>query len=140
MSTEQNKAHVCGYMNEVLNKGNMAAFDEYFSKDVVFNGGNALKHQLDMFGLLRHAFPDLHLTIKEQIAEGDKAVTQVTFCGTHLGEYMSIPPTGKQVMGTGVAIDRIADGKVVEWYHHPSGRVGTAIVMRQQTGRSFHNQ
>lgn len=117
MSPEQNKALVYGYMNEVLNKGNMTAFDEYFAKDVVFNGGKELKHQLDMFGLLRHALPDLHLTIEEQIAEGDKVVSQVTFCGTHQGEYMSIPPTGKQVLWTGVAIDRIADGKVIEMWH-----------------------
>jgi len=118
MSMEQNKAIVRGYMEEVLNKGNLAAFDDYFSEDVVFNGRKGLRQQLDsMFSLLRHVFPDLHLTIEDQIAEGDKVVTRVTFRGTHQGEYKGIPPTGKQVTWTGVGIDRIASGKVIEIWH-----------------------
>jgi steroid delta-isomerase-like uncharacterized protein len=118
MSTEENKAVVRGYMEEVLNKGNLAAFDDYFSEDVVFNGRQGLRQELDsMFSLLRHVFPDLHLTIEDQIAEEDKVVTRVTFRGTHQGAYKSLPPTGKHVIWTGVGIDRIASGQVIEMWH-----------------------
>jgi predicted ester cyclase len=60
------------------------------------------------------AFPDLHFTIEDQIAEGDKVVNRVTARGTHLGDFRGIPPTGKQVTVAGITIDRIAGGKLVE--------------------------
>lgn len=44
-------------------------------------------------------------------------VTRVTFRGTHLGEFMGVAPTGRQFAYTGIAVDRIADGKVVEGWH-----------------------
>ena len=58
MSMEQNKAIVRGYLEEVLNKGNLAAFDDYFSEDVVFNGSKGLRQQLDsMYSRLRKSSP-----------------------------------------------------------------------------------
>ena len=117
MKLERNKAVVRGYMNEVLTKGNLAAFDSYFSPDVVFNNTKGLKQQLASNQTLRNAFPDLRLVIEDQIAEGDKVVTRVTFQGTHQGEFRGNAPTGKQVRYSGIAIDRIVDGKVVEMWH-----------------------
>jgi predicted ester cyclase len=55
--------------------------------------------------------------VEDQIAEGDKVVTRVTFHGTHQGQFNGIAPTGKQVKWSGIAMDRIADGKVVEMWH-----------------------
>jgi steroid delta-isomerase-like uncharacterized protein len=63
---------------------------------------------------LRQAFPDLQIKIEDQIAERDKVVTRWTARGTHQGEFAGIPPTGKQVVMTGIDIDRIANGKLVE--------------------------
>lgn len=60
------------------------------------------------------AFPDLAFTIEEQIAEGDLVVSRWTATGTHQGDLMGIPATGKQVRVTGVTIDRIQGGKIVE--------------------------
>ena len=118
MNLEQNKAIVRGYMtNEVLSKGDWAALTSYFSEDVVFNNSRDVKQHLVRMRALRSAFPDLHLTIEDQIAEGDRVVTRVTFRGTHQGEFNGIPPTGKPVEYSGIAIDRIADGKVVEMWH-----------------------
>ena len=117
MKLERNKALVRGYMNEVLNKDNLAAFDSYFSPDVVFNNTKGLKQQLASNQTLRSAFPDLRLVIEDQIAEGDKVVTRVTFHGTHQGEFRGNAPTGKQVRYSGIAIDRIVEGKVVEMWH-----------------------
>jgi steroid delta-isomerase-like uncharacterized protein len=66
------------------------------------------------YATLRAAFPDIHFTIEDQIAEGDRVVTRWTARATHTGEYQGIPPTGKQFSLTGIDIDRIANGKVVE--------------------------
>ncbi|MBI4673689.1 MAG: ester cyclase [Chloroflexi bacterium] len=116
MSAEDNKTIVRGYMEEILNKGNLAAIDNYFDKEgVYFNGKRIEPMQLATFW--RRAFPDANLIIEDQIAEGDKVVSRVTMRGTHQGEYYGIAPTGKQVAWTGIAVDRIAGSKVVEMWH-----------------------
>jgi steroid delta-isomerase-like uncharacterized protein len=117
MKLEQNKAIVRGYLNELVNNGNFAAFDTYFSEDVVFNDSRDFKQQLARMQAIRAAFPDHRLTIEDQIAEGDKVVTRVIFHGTHRGEFAGVAPTGKQVKYSGIAVDRIAGGKVVEMWH-----------------------
>lgn len=118
MNLELNKAIVRDYLDEIVNKANMAAFDRYLSDDVVFNGSRAFRqHYPARLQAIRSAFPDHHLTIEDQVAEGDKVVTRVTFHGTHQGQFNGIAPTGKQVKWPGIAMDRIADGKVVEMWH-----------------------
>ena len=62
------------------------------------------------------AFPDLHSTVEYLIAEGDMVVSRFTMRGTHQGEFIGIPPTGKQVKVTGMVIHRFADGKIVEYW------------------------
>jgi predicted ester cyclase len=59
-------------------------------------------------------FPDLQITVEDQLAEGDKVPTRWKARGTHDGEFAGIPPTGKQGMVTGTTISRIAAGKIVE--------------------------
>jgi steroid delta-isomerase-like uncharacterized protein len=59
-------------------------------------------------------FPDGKITIDEQLAEGDLVATRWTGRGTHQGELMGIPPTGKQVTVSGITISQIKNGKVVE--------------------------
>ena len=60
------------------------------------------------------AFPDLHMKIEDQIAEGDMVASRLTVHGTHKGEFMGMPPTGKQITITGTDIVHIKDGKAVE--------------------------
>jgi len=118
MSSEQNKAIVRNYLNEIVNKGNMAAFDSYISEDVVFNNAKGFKQQYPArMQTIRRAFSDYELTIEDQIAEGEKVVTRVTFRGTHQGQFNGVAPTGRKVQWSGLAMDRIADGKVVEMWH-----------------------
>ncbi len=62
----------------------------------------------------REAFPDLQITIEDQIAEGDKVVTRWSSRGTHQGEFRGIAPTGNEVRLTGIGIFRFSEGKVVE--------------------------
>jgi predicted ester cyclase len=64
------------------------------------------------------AFPDSQFTIEDAIAEGDKVATRYINRGTHQGEMMGIPPTGKQVTLSGIVITRFADGKAVEVWNN----------------------
>ena len=75
------------------------------------------------------AFPDLHYTIEDQIAEGDRVVTRWTAVGTHKGELMGIPPTGQQAVVTGITINRFVGEKVVEGWNNWDG-----LGMMQQLG------
>lgn len=68
----------------------------------------------ELFARLMRAYPDLHITIEDLIAEGDKVVSRNTVTGTHQGEYMGIPPTGNSVTYNEVIITRFADGRIVE--------------------------
>jgi predicted ester cyclase len=114
-----NKALVRGYMEEILTRGNLPETGRYFPPGgFVLNGTrlDSLRLATMRQGLLA-AFPDFRLVIEDQIAEGDRVVTRVTFRGTHLGEYRGIPPTGRLVAYQGIAVDRIAGGKVVEGWH-----------------------
>lgn len=63
---------------------------------------------------MRAAFPDFAPTVEDQIADGDKVVSRLTFHGTHKGEFQGIPATGKQVAVGAITIEKVADGKIVE--------------------------
>lgn len=64
--------------------------------------------------MFRSAFPDIQDTVEDQIADGDKVATRITSRGTHQGEFMGIPATGKQYTITAIVVDRIASGRIVE--------------------------
>ena len=115
---EENKAIVRRYLEEIANRRNFAALDNFFSEEVVFNDARnfATDHPAFMLAI-QNAFSDHHLTIEDQIVEGDKVVTRVTFRGTPKEPLSGICPSVKQLEWTGIAIDRIADGKVVEMWH-----------------------
>ena len=120
MSTEENKAAVHRFLEEVIHRRNVAAVDEYLAPDYVEHdalppgmppGREGLKQLVAMF---LEAFPDLRLTIDEEVAEGDRVALYHTFTGTHQGTFMGIAPTGKQVSFTTADFVRIVDGKQVE--------------------------
>jgi len=64
--------------------------------------------------MFRTAFPDVRFTVEDQIADGDLLANRFTVRGTHQGEFMGIPPTGKQATVSGIDMIRVRDGKVVE--------------------------
>jgi steroid delta-isomerase-like uncharacterized protein len=68
----------------------------------------------EVFARLHRAFPDLHITIEDLIEEGDKIVSRNTVTGTHQGEYMGIPPTGKSVTYNEIFILRFTSGRIAE--------------------------
>src|SRR6266568_843369 len=119
MSTEANKASVRRFYDEVFNKKNRAAIDEFIDLSHVDHaappgtpgGLKGVKQTLTMY---LTAFPDLHFTVEDLIAEGDKVVARLTTRGTQQGVFMGIPPTGKQVTVTAIDINRIVGDKSVE--------------------------
>ncbi len=74
-------------------------------------GAQALKH---VWAVLLQAYPDLHLTVEDLIAEGDKLVLRNTVTGTHQGEYLGAPPTGKSVTYNEIFIFRFENGRIAE--------------------------
>jgi predicted ester cyclase len=121
MSTESNKAVARRFLEEVFGQGKMSVADEIVAPDHVDRGPGVLpglppgpEGSKMVVTVYRNAFPDIQFTIDEQIAEGDKVVTRWTGYGTHKGELAGIPPTGKSATVTGIGIDRIVNGKIVE--------------------------
>jgi predicted ester cyclase len=77
----------------------------------------------EVFGRLHRAFPDLRVTVEDVIAEGDKVVGRNSVTGTHQGEYMGIPPTGKSVTYNEIFIVRFVNGRIAEtWGASTSSR------------------
>ena len=118
MSLEENKALSRRAIEEIMNQRNLAVFNELHSPDYVchlnsrtIQGPEPVKQLLSM---VLTAFPDLHYTFEDVFGEGDRVVIRYTSRGTHQGELMGIPPTGKQVTITGTDIMRIANGKILE--------------------------
>jgi steroid delta-isomerase-like uncharacterized protein len=121
MLTETNKTIARRLLEEVWNKGNLAVLNDIIAKDHVGTGPGTLPELPDgpdgtkqLVTVYRNAFPDVQFTVDEQIAEGDKVFTRWTAHGTHKGELVGIPATGKPAIVTGIAVDRIANGKIAE--------------------------
>lgn len=109
--------------HSAVNSGDMGiiskAIDEFVAPDVLFHppvpmdatGAAALKR---VWEVLLRAFPDIHVTAEEMIAEGDKVASRNTVTGTHRGEYQGLPPTGRHVTYDEIFIFRFADGRITE--------------------------
>ena len=121
MSMEANKAISSRFFEEIFGQGKLAVADEIVAAGHTNAGPGAFPglppgpegSKMFVSGY-RTAFPDVQFTIDEQIAEGDRVVTRWSAHGTHKGALMDIPPTGKYVTVTGVTMDRVVNGKIVE--------------------------
>ena len=114
---EKNKTIIRNAYEEIWNQGNLDVADELFAIDYVYHGVPQIRGPEGIkqhVAALRSAVPDAHISFDDMIAEGDKVVSRWTSGGTQTGEFMGIPPSGKQVKFTGIIISRIADGKIVE--------------------------
>lgn len=119
MSVEENTAITLRFA-QIWGQGSLELIDEYASPDIAVtypllpatvHGPEAFK---EVIRGIRSAIPDVECEVHETIAQGDKVVGRWTMRGTQTGELNGIPPTGKQVMLSGITIYRLADGKVVE--------------------------
>ena len=121
MSTEDNKVLVRQFYERAWNQKDLAFVDEHTASDYVDHtpgtppglppGREGMKALMSAYFT---AFPDLHITVEDMLAESDKVVTRWKSTGTFKGEMMGMAPTGKSTTFTGISIDRIVNGKVVE--------------------------
>jgi len=119
--SEQNKAAARRSVEEVWNQGKLDIINELVAENATFHdpnvpggkfaGPQGFKQFVEIY---RGAFPDVHFTIHDQIAEGDKVATRWSATGTNKGAMMGIPATGKHATVTGTDVSRFANGKVVE--------------------------
>ena len=118
MSTEANKALRSRVLREIEVAGNPASIDELLTPDVtVYGFGQPVQGreaQKGFTAMMHAAIPDIEGTIEDMIAEGDLVVSRWTFHGTHRGDLMGIPPTGKRITMSGMDLTRIVNGQIAE--------------------------
>lgn len=117
MTTQENAAVVRRFVQEVITKGSIESAGQFVWEDVVeqepFPGqGPGLAGLQDVLRGMRSAFPDLEFLIQEQIAEHDKVASRFVWTGTHRGEFLGVPATGRQVRVWGMVIDRLEEGRI----------------------------
>jgi steroid delta-isomerase-like uncharacterized protein len=121
MKTEENKATVLRWFEEVWNQGREATIDEMHLADGVsygLGGANTEVRGPEQFKVffrnLRGAFPDTHITFLDAIAEGDKVLVRFEVQATHSGEGLPFPPTGRPVKFSGMTLMELVDGKLAK--------------------------
>ena len=119
MSQDANKLLVRRFIEEIVNTGDVDRIGEYVSPNYV-EVHEGTRHLIGIEGAkahvvgVRQTYANLHLTIQQQIAEGEWVATCITARGTHKGSWLGMKPTGKPVAFTGVNVDRVVDGRIVE--------------------------
>lgn len=129
-----NVAVVRRVISEVINKGKLDLVDKLVAKNYVYREATAgtikgREQYKQLVTLYRTAFPDLRMTIKDALVQGDKVVVRWVSSGTHKGELMGIAPTGRRVTVEGVLISRIVRGQLAVDYE-----CYDALGMLQQIG------
>ena len=121
--SEENKELERRMYEEIYNKKNLGAVEQFYAADWVCHPWPpGMPPSLDgMKQSMKHdylALPDMQVRLEDMLAEGDKIACRWTATATHKGEFMGMPPTNKQLTITGVHIDRIAGGKIVETWNY----------------------
>jgi len=119
MDTTRNKDIVRRFYEEVINTGNTETIADFISPGLIETDGlirahSGIQGMIDHVQGVRKTYPDLSLTIERQIAEGDWVVSIIIAQGTHCGEWLGIAPTGRKLVYSGVNVDKVVDGKMVE--------------------------
>jgi steroid delta-isomerase-like uncharacterized protein len=119
--SEENKALVRRYFEEIWDKGNLDLIEELFTTDFVRHGPTATEGEVrgqegfeSLVTMYRSALPDLRVSIEDLMAEGDRVVTRWTARGTHQGELMGNAATGNPASVRGILVDRISGSKIEE--------------------------
>lgn len=119
MAAEENKVFARRFIEEAWDKGNLAIIDEVVAEDFVYHDPppgipSTREGFRRIVAMSRVAFPDLRIVLEDVIAEEDRVAVRYTMRGTHQGELMGMPPTGKQVAVPGIVVLRVRDGKLTE--------------------------
>ena len=134
LSGAQNIVTLERFVEEVINQGRYEAADELVEENFVEldplpgqrQGREGLK---DVIRMIRTAFPDIHWVVEETIASEDKVASRFKWTGTHRGEFLGIPATGRTITVPGVVIDRLTGGKMAD-----SRILMDTLAMMQQLG------
>ncbi len=133
MSLQENKVLVLRFVEQVQCEHNLDALDELLAPDFVDHSGLSnpptLEGSHQFFAMMFAAFPNMHFTIRQQIAEGDKVLTHKTFHGTHRGTFIGIAPTGKEVSFDVMDVLTVSGGKITEHW-----TVSDMVSLLQQLG------
>jgi steroid delta-isomerase-like uncharacterized protein len=119
---DRNKALWRRFYEELWSQGNLEAIlelvaEDFFDHHPLPDAPPGREGLATLVTTWRTAFPDMRETVKDLISEGDKVVGRFTMRGTHSGEFMGVPPTGRSVTMSGIDIVRVAGGKIAEfWY------------------------
>jgi steroid delta-isomerase-like uncharacterized protein len=130
--SEENKAMVRRYVEQIWNERRLDLYEEFIAPDLVphiaapVSDAEGMKQRM---GMLQNAFPDLRLTIEDEIVVDDKVIQRWRSTGTQQGEFAGIPATGKAIDNWGISIYRLAGGKIVEVWSASDN-----LVMMQQIG------
>jgi steroid delta-isomerase-like uncharacterized protein len=124
--SEENKALLRRWFEEVWNKGRAEAIDELFAGDGTAHGladagGQSLRGPAGFrpyFQKLRDALPDIEVVVEDLVAEGDKVAARCTVRGTHRGDALGFAASGRAVDFTGICIVRVRDGRIVEAWNN----------------------
>ncbi|MFQ6393495.1 ester cyclase [Nocardia sp. KC 131] len=131
MSTEDNKALVHRFEEEVWNGRDPSQVEKFFTADHVFRAAGSppldREGHREMIAEFQRAFPDGRTTSEDLLAEGDKVAQRWSYHGTHRGAFQGIMPTGREVTLTGISIWRFDGDKIVESWHE----INTLGLMQQ---------
>lgn len=114
---QDNPTVVRRFVEEVITHGNIDSAGEYVWEDVVEQvplpgQGPGLEGLKDILRAMRAGFPDIDFSIKEQVSEADKVASRFEWTGTHQGEFLGVPATGRPVRVWGIVIDRLEQGRI----------------------------
>lgn len=117
--SEQNKNTIRRFWDQVFNGRQLDAIDSMFTDDYVYHGpaGQEIRGAeglKQLLGMYFNAFPDVQVQVEDVLADGDKVMSRVIGRGTHEGEIMGIPPTGKKIEMTVLCINRFVGDRVAE--------------------------
>jgi predicted ester cyclase len=119
MKVSDNKTIIRRFVEEIENTGDVSKIPDFISEDYaeIHNGEifqigiqGAIDHVLGV----RRVFPDIKMTIEDQISEGEWVATTYSVTGTFTEEWFGMKPTGESITFTGVNMDRVRDGKIIE--------------------------
>jgi len=101
---------------EAINTGNLALLEKYVAPDYIehtegYQGVEPFAQQITAF---RAGFPDLHVSIEDVLTAGDRFASRTTVTGTHTGDLMGMPATGRRISVEAVDIGRIENGQAKE--------------------------
>ena len=134
MSPEDNKTIIRTYVETIWNRQQIDRADELVAPDFLDHAAlpgqtPGLAGAKQKWAMYQTGIPDLHVTIDDLVAEGDKVAARRSYEGTHRGELLGIPASGKRVQIGGISIFRVAEGKITEHWEQIDG-----LALMQQLG------